>query len=159
MRGRIFTGLILCCLPLVVRGDAQSSALAEKPVWTLEVIKVSPEKYGPTLGELDELWMRVRDEAKRQGIVLAYHCISDAGVMTPDHTLGDPTSIVLLTEYKNINAYTEREKTFASIREHLPHNTPGVLKRGDDLYKSTDGHVFMEVPAAGSAEFKLLAKQ
>jgi hypothetical protein len=159
MKGRLFTGLILCVLPIVVRGDAQTPALTDKPVWTLEVIKVSAEKYGPTLGELDEQWMRVRDEAKRQGVVLAYHRISDAGVITQDNKPTDQTSIVLLTEYKNMTAYLEREKTFASIREHLPHNTPGVLKQGDDVHKATDGRLFVDVPAEGSAQFKLLAKQ
>jgi hypothetical protein len=36
-------------------------------------------------------------------------------------------------------------------------NTPGQLP--EDLSKTTDGHLFVEVPAEGSAQFKLLAKK
>jgi len=154
----MIAGLFLCCLCIVVRGDAQRSDFAEKPVWTLEVVKVGLQRYGPVLGDLDEQWMRVREEAKRQGSVLSYHRISDGGIVTLDHPPNDQASIVLLTEYKNITAYLEREKTFASIREHLPRNTPGVLRLGD-AYKASDGQIFMEVPAEGDAPFKLLAKQ
>jgi len=157
MKGLMFTSLILCSISIVVRGDAQSRDL-DKPVWTLEFIKVSPEKYGPTLGDLDQQWMRVREEAKRQGVVLSYHRISDGGIVAPGHQPNDQASIVLLTEYKDIGAYLTREKIFASIRERLPHNEPGVLRPGDP-YKSTDGHVFVEVPVEDSAQFKLLAKQ
>jgi hypothetical protein len=160
MKGRMLALLILCCLSIVVGGDAKSPDNTDKPVWTLEFIKVSPEKYGPTLGHLDQQWMRIREEAKRQGIVTSYHRISDAGLVMPDHKPEDQTSIVLLTEYRNMAAFLEREKTFASIREHLPSSTPGVLRpEREDVYKTMDGHLFAEVPAEGNAEFKLLAKQ
>jgi hypothetical protein len=161
MTGRLFAGLIFCCLSIVVGGDAQSLDTTETPVWTLEFIKVGSEQYGQTLGDLDEQWVRLREEAKRQGVVVSYHRISDAGLVTPDHQPGDQTSIVLLTEYKNMTAFLERKKTFASIREHLSLNTPGGLKleRGRNPYKITDGHVFLDVPAEGDPQFKVLAKQ
>jgi hypothetical protein len=160
MRQLKLASLLLCALCFIVRGDAKSPDITDKPVWTLEFIKVSPEKYGPTLGHLDDQWMRIREEAKRQGIVMSYHRISDAGLVMPDHKPEDQTSIVLLTEYRNMAAFLEREKTFASIREHLPSSTPGVLRlEREDLYKTMDGHLFVEVPAEGNTEFKLLAKQ
>jgi hypothetical protein len=159
MKGRMLTILILCCLSVVVGGDAKSPDSTDKPVvWTLEFIKVSPETYGPTLGRLDDQWMRIREEAKRRGIVVSFHRISDAGLVMPDHKFGDQTSIVLLTEYRDMAAFLEREKTFASIREHLPSSTPGVLRRVE-REETTDGHLFVEVPAPGNTEFKLLAKQ
>lgn len=157
MKRLFFSSFVLCSLSVVAGGDALTHDL-DKPVWTLEVIKVIPAKYGPVLGDLDEQWMRVREEAKRQGVVLSYHRISDGGIVAPGHQQYDPASIVLLTEYKDIGAYISREKTFASIRERLPHNTPGVLRPGDS-YTTADGHIFVEVPAETSAQFKLLAQQ
>lgn len=124
MKGRIFVGLFLCSLFLVVGGDAQSPDTREKRVWTLEFIKVTPEKYLSVLGQLNDQWMRIREEAKRQGAVLSYERISNSGLVTPDHKLTDPISIVLKTEYTSMCTYLEREELFASIREHLPSNRP-----------------------------------
>ncbi len=64
MQGRIFAGLFLVSL---LGGGAQSPSDSEKPVWTMEVIRVKPGMFGFTLGYLDDNWMRVREEAKRQG--------------------------------------------------------------------------------------------
>src|SRR5467141_3645334 len=72
MQGRIFAGLFLCSLFIVVGGDAQSPAVADRPVWTMEFIKVKPDNFGLTLGYLDDQWMRIREEAKRQGEILSY---------------------------------------------------------------------------------------
>ena len=88
MKARIFAGFLLCSFIFVVGGDAQSPDTTEKPVWTLEFIKPRPEKLGLTLGYLDDHWMRVRKEAKRQGAVLSYHCISETFVITPGSKAG-----------------------------------------------------------------------
>jgi hypothetical protein len=161
MQRRILASLLLCFLVYVVGGDAQSPDVSEKPVWTIEFIKVRPEKFGLTLGYLDDHWMRVREEAKRQGAVLSYHRIAEALLLTPGSKSGDQNSIVLLTEYKNSVAYFGREKLFASILKHLPGSTPGVLPAGkqEDLFETMDTRIFLEVPAEASTQFKLLAKQ
>ena len=109
MQGRILAGLFLCSLFIVVGGDAQSPAISEGPVWTMEFIKVRPENFGPALGYLDDHWMRVREEAKRQGEVLSYHRIQESVLVTPGVKTGDPNTIVLLTEYKNMAAFIGRE--------------------------------------------------
>ena len=157
MNGRIFAGLILCSLFFVVGGDAQTDK-TQKPVWTLEFIEVRPNNMGPTLGYLDDHWMRVREEAKRQGAVLSYHRISEVLLFTAGSKTGDPNSIVLLTEYRNFDAFSGREKLFASIIEHL---TPGVIPiKREDLYDAVDTRVFLDQPAeANAVQFKLLAKQ
>lgn len=160
MRGRIFAGLLLCSLFLALGGDAQTRDAAEKPVWTLELIQVQPEKYGLAMGYLDDHWMRERAEAKKEGVVLDYHRIQNAELVTPRHKVGDPNSLVLMTEYKNMDAFMQSEKLFASIREHLPRSTPGVFKptRPQDLYETVDTNVFVE-ESDTSAGFKLLAKR
>jgi hypothetical protein len=160
MTGRIFAGLFLCSLFFVVGGDAQGPDITEKPVWTLEFIKVRPEKYGLAMGYLDDHWMRIRAEAKRQSAVLSYHRIQNAVLITPDYQVGDPNSVVLLTECKNMAAFMGREKLFASIREHLPTDTPGVLEpqQREDLFEIVDTGVFLEDPEADT-RLELLTKQ
>ena len=148
MSGRIFAGLFLCSLFFVVGGDAQGPDTKEKPVWTLEFIKVKPEQYALALSQLVDQWMRIREEAKREGAVLSYQRISNGGLLTPGRKLTDPISIVLMTEYKSADAWLESKKLFASIREHLPSNTPpGMLKLQPEDHFETDEHLCLEVPA------------
>jgi hypothetical protein len=153
--------LLLCALCFIVRGDAQSPFIAETPVWTLEFIEVRPNNMGLTLGYLDDHWMRVREEAKRQGAVLSYHRISEALLLTAGSKTGDPNSIVLLTEYRNLAAFSGREKLFASITEHLPSSTPGVIPtKREELYDTVDTRVFLDQPSESNpTQFKFIAKQ
>jgi len=160
MRLLKLASLLRCAICFNVRGDAQNPGIAEKPVWTLEFIEVGPD-MGLTLGYLDDHWMRVREEAKRQGAVLSYHRIQETVQIAPGSKTGNPNSMVLLTEYKNLAAFSGREKLFASIREHLPSNTPGVVPiKREGLYDTVDTRVFLEQPAeANGTQFKLLAKR
>jgi hypothetical protein len=105
--------------------------------------------------------MRVREEAKRRGAVLSYHRIQETVQIAPGSKTGDPNSIVLLTEYKNLAAFSGREKLFASISEYLPRGMPGVVPiKREGLYNTVDTRVFLEQPAeANGTQFKLLAKQ
>ena len=78
---------------------------------------------------------------------------------TPGHHVGDPSSIVLLTEYKNMDAYLENRS-----REHLAVNTPGFVPQGigrlkpEDLFETFNTQVFQEEPDT-STGLKLLTKQ
>jgi hypothetical protein len=164
MRVLRIAGLVLCCLCFTVGAHAQSPGVVvpDKPVWTLEFIKAKPGKLGLALSYLDEHWMRVREEAKRQGTVLNYHRISEMVLMVPGAKPRNPDSIVLLTEYKNFAAFQDREKVFASIAARLPSTPPGVISPSnpDELYETVDTRVFAEEPAGThTPEFKLLAKQ
>lgn len=156
MKGRIFAGLFVCSLFIVVGGDAQSPNIPEKPVWTLEFIKVKSENFGPAMGYLDDHWMRVRAEAKRRGAVLDYHRIQNATLVTPGHKTGDPSSIVLVTEYKNMDVYLENRKAFGL---HLLNHGQGFIFGGvpslDDLFEPLITQVFEE-ESDTSTELKLL---
>ena len=159
MKGRILAGLFLCSLFFVVGGDAQTDR-TEKPVWTLELIKVKPENFGPAMGYLDDHWMRVRAEAKRQGVVLDYHRIQNAVLEIPGHKLGDPSSIVLLTEYKNLDAFMESQRLFDSMRERPRWQTGGVVRllSPEEFFETLNTQVFVE-ESGTSGGFKLLTKQ
>ena len=160
MQGRIFAGLFICSLFFVVGGDTQSHDKAERPVWTLEFIKVKSENFGPAMGYLDDHWMRVRAEAKRQGAVLDYHRIQNAVLEIPGHKVGDPSSIVLLTEYKDLDAFTESQRVFDRTRERPRWQTGGIVRQRspEELFETLNTQVFLEEPDAGSG-FKLLTKQ
>ena len=137
MMGRIFAGLFLCAL-FIVGGDAQSPDPVEIPVWTVEFLKVRPENFALAMGYLDDHWMPVRAEAKRQGVVLEYHRIHSAVLMIPGHKAVYPNSIVLLTKYKNS----------ASMEE--PTNTAGVIKlrSAEVLFETLTTQIFLEEPGA-----------
>jgi hypothetical protein len=158
MQRRMFAGLFLVSLFMVSGGGAQQfPADGEKPVWTMEFIRVKPGMFGSTLGYLDDNWMRVREEAKRQGAVVSYYRIAEQGSGDRDR------SIVLLTEFKNSTAYGAREGLFASIRnqrKQLPGNTPGIVRFGrlEDLYETMSTRVFQDYSDMDDARFRLLSK-
>ena len=165
MKGRIFAGLLLCSLFISAGGDARNRDAMEKekmdqPVWTLEFIRVNLGLGAMTY--LDDNWMRVRAEAKKEGAVLDYHRIQNAALEIDGHKWGDPHSFVLMTEYKNLDAFMQSKKLFASIRERLPKTDPGVLKpqglKPEDVYEIVDSQVFLEEPEV-SGGFKLLAQK
>ena len=161
MRVLTFASLLLCSLCFMAKGDTQSPEPAERPVWAMEFIEVQPGKMALALGYLDDHWMRVRQEARRQGVVLSYHRVSEVQLAAPGSTAGSPNSIVLLTEYKNLSAFSGREVVFASILRHLPNATPGLVPlRPEELYKTVETRVFMEQPAnPDTAQFKLITEK
>lgn len=152
MYRRIFAGIFLVSLLAVCGGVAQSPSRSEKPVWTMEFIKVNPGMFGLTLGYLDDNWMRVREEAKLQGAILNYHRIAEGGPQSDG-------SIVLLTEYKNQATYDAREKLFDAIMKELPNNTSGVLRphKQEDLYDTGSTRVFQDYSDMDNARLRLLA--
>jgi hypothetical protein len=160
MRRHILAGLFIASLFIVAGGGAQSPSDNEKPVWTMEFIEVKPGMFGLTLGYLDDNWMRVREEAKRQGVVVTYHRIAEALLVTSGSKSGDQNSIVLLTEYKNLAAFVGREKLFALIRKQLPKNTAGIVRplQQEDLYETVSTRVFQDYSDTDNTRIRLLSK-
>jgi hypothetical protein len=156
MQRRVFVGLFLVSLFIMSDGGAQQFPTDdERPVWTMEVIKVKPEMFGFTLGYLDDNWMRVREEAKRQGAVVAYYRIAEGG-------RDSDGSIVLMTEFKNPTAYAAREALFASMRkERHQFNTQGFIRFGrpEDLYEVMNTRVFQDYSDMDNVRFRELSKK
>jgi hypothetical protein len=109
---------------------------------------------------LDEHWMRLRQEAKRKGMVLSYHRFTEALLIIPGSKSGHQDTIVLLTEYKNLGTFSGRDLVFSQIEQQLPGSAAGlVIENRDALYETVDSRVFKEEPAnPNSPEFKLVAK-
>ena len=140
---------------LVVAGKAaQGPVDSQAPVWMVEVLKVKPGMLGSTLGYLDDNWMRVRAEAKRQGAVLDYHRVADRDSVTSD------PGILLLTEFKNTTTYHSRENLFASIRKQLPSDTFALIRpnQQSELYETVSTRVFEDYSYMDTARFRLLSK-
>jgi hypothetical protein len=126
----------------------------EKPVWTLEYIEIKPGMFGPAMGYLDDSWIRVREEAKRDGSVLAYHRIAEQA--------SDKGSwnVVLITEFKNQAASDASEKEFDAILRRLPKDTSEVI-RGfgpDELFQSVSKRSFQDFSEGANPQFRLLSK-
>src|SRR6267378_2879124 len=155
MQRRMFACLFLASLFMVSDGGAQQfQAGDDRPVWTMEVIKAKPQMFGFTLGYLDDNWMRVREEAKRQGAVVSYYRIVEGS--------GDSDrSILLLTEFKNPAAYGAREGLFASMRKQRKQfNTPGIVRLGrpEDLYEAMNTRIFQDYSDMDDVRLRLLSK-
>ena len=154
MQRAILAALIVLASLSVEGGGAQSRPENDKPVWTMEFIKVKPGMFGSTLGYLDDNWMRVREEAKRRGVVLAYNRVGD-------ESRDSDGSIVLLTEFKNQAAYDAHEKLFASISEQLPNKMSGRLTvpRQGDLYETSSAIVYKDYSDTYNSRLQLLSKK
>jgi hypothetical protein len=110
---------------------------------------------------MDDNWMRIREEAKRQGAVLSYHRIAEQSTSDSDPNIVLRTeNIVLLTEYKNHAAYDARGKLFASIFKQLPGKSSGVLLhyQHKDLYETVSTQVFQDYQDTHIAQFRLVTK-
>jgi hypothetical protein len=138
-------------------------SIADKPVWALEFVKIKPGTFGPTMVYLDDNWIRVRAEAKRQGAVLTYNRVADERrVLIPaEESSNNDWDILLMTEYKNQAAYDGREKLFASILKRLPDNTAGIIQRykKEDLFQSVKTRVLQDFSENGYPQLRLLTRK
>jgi hypothetical protein len=148
MRRSILAGFFVISVLIVARA-AQTPLDGEKPMWTMEVLKVQPGKFGATLDDLDTNWMRVRAEAKRQGVVLSYYRIADQE---------NDQNIMLLTEFKNPTAYIyAREKLFPSLRKQLPDASVVIPLQQSQLYETVTTREFQDYSDTDQ-RFKLVSK-
>jgi hypothetical protein len=154
MRKLRFLGFLLLSTLVVGGGSAQNSSTQERPVWTLEYLEIKPGMFGPAMGHLDDNWMRVRQEAKHDGSVLAFYRIAEEASNDAKRNL------VLMTEFKNQSAYDSREKTFDAILKRLPQNSSGVIRgfSPNDLFQSVGTRTFQDFSESANAQFRLLSK-
>jgi hypothetical protein len=138
----------------------QSAPLAaplntDKPVWALEFIKVKPGMFAATMSYLDDNWLRLRTEAKRQGAVLNFNRVAG------DESANSDWDILLMTEYKNQAAYDGREKLFDSILKRLPDNTSAVIKgyKKEALFQSVKTRVLQDFSENGYPQLRLLTRK
>lgn len=136
---------------------------AEQPVWAFEFIKVKPGMFAATMGYLDDNWIRLRAEAKRQGAVLNYNRVADnrRDRFPAEQSSNNDWDILLMTEYKNQAAYDGREKLFESLLKRLPNNTSEVIKgyKKDQLFQSVQTRVLQDFSENGYPQLRLLTRK
>jgi hypothetical protein len=136
---------------------------AEKLVWALEFIKVKPGMFAAAMGYLDDNWIRLRAEAKRQGAVLNYSRVADnrRERFPSDDSGNNDWDILLMTEYKNQAAYDGREKLFDSILKRLSDSTSEVIKgyKKDELFQSVRTRVLQDFSENGYPQLRLLTRK
>ena len=167
MQNLRFPGFLLLSTLVVGGGSAQSPAdkakkfsleqyyeHQEKPVWIVEYIEIKQGMFGPAMGYLDDNWMRVREEAKHDGSVLAYHRVAEQA--------SDKGSwnVVLITEFKNQAARDASEKQFDAILKRLPKDTSEVIRgfKPDELFQSVSKRSFQDFSESANPQFRLLSK-
>jgi len=128
----------------------------DKAVWALEFVKVKPSMFAATMGYLDDNWVRLRAEAKRQGAVLNYNRVAGG-----EESSNSDWDILLMTEYKNQAAYDGREKLFDSILKHLPNNTSEVIQgyKREELFQSVNTRVLQDFSENGYPQLRLLTRE
>jgi hypothetical protein len=136
MMRRLFCLAVIASLAIAAGMRGQSSAESDKPVWTMEFLKVKPGKFEMTLGSLDD--GRISEQGTRES----------------------ERNIVLLTEYKNQVAYEGRDSLFAKIRKELP-STPAIMRNAqpEELYVVGTTRVFEDHSDSGDPRMKLLAEK
>jgi len=167
-----FVAFVLFSLLIALGANAQQFQNAppaaplntDKPVWALEFVKAKPGMFAATMGYLDDNWIRLRVEAKRQGAVLNYNRIAgdEAEYFTPDRTSSNTDwDILLMTEYKNQAAYDGREKLFDSILKSLPNKTSEVIKgyKKEELFQSVKTRVLQDFSDNGYPQLRLLTRK
>ena len=127
----------------------------DKPVWALEFVKVKPGMFAATMGYLDDNWLRLRAEAKREGAVLNFNRVAG------EESSNSDWDILLMTEYKNQSAYDGREKLFDSILKRLPNNTSEVIKgyKKEELFQSVKTRVLQDFSENGYPQLRLLTRK
>ena len=153
-----FSGVVLCSLLVALSVNAQQSQTSppasplnsDKPVWALEFVKVKPGMFAATMGYLDDNWIRLRAEAKRQGAVLSYNRVAG------EESSNSDWDILLMTEYKNQATYDAREKLFSSILQRLSNKTSEVIKgyKKEELFQSVKTRVLQDFSEDGYPQFR-----
>src|ERR1700693_688430 len=171
MRITKFVGLVLFSILIALGLNAQqfqsdppaSPSNTDKPVWALELVKVKPGMFAAAMGYLDDNWIRLRAEAKRQGAVLSYNrAAAESPALFPaDGPSNNDWDILLMTEYKNQAAYDGREKLFDSILKRLPNKTSEVIKgyKKEELFQSVKTRVLQDFSDNAYPQVRLLTRK
>lgn len=154
MKKLLFTGLLVLAFFAMEAGSTQQPAESGEAVWSVDFVKVKPERFQQTMNYLDSGWMQARELAKQQGAIIAYRRIAEEAQSNGEW------DIILMTEYKNQAAYDEREKSFAPIIAEIMHSNRGKMVglNKKDLYDIVETRVLHDFSETASPHLKLIGK-
>ena len=103
--------VLLMCFAVMPTQSAMAQADGSPPVWTIDLIKSLPGGQADYLRNIEANWSGARDLAVERGAVLSYQALA----AQPDSSRG--WDIILLTEYADSTAWSNREEIFTAIFE------------------------------------------
>jgi len=113
MRLSFFT---TCVLMAVFAGPGYGQASpgrsgVSESVWTVDLIRTLPGRQREYLRNIESNWSGAREMAIERGAIMSYRALA----APPDSARG--WDIILLTEYRDSTAWSEREEIFTAIFE------------------------------------------
>ncbi len=105
----VVVSVLLLALPVM----AQEAPYTEGSVWTMTFVRVEPGRLDDYFENLNGMYRKVNEEAKKQGLVLSYKIIG-TGASTRDDW-----NLLILEEYKNWAAFDELDAKFRAIVNKL----------------------------------------
>lgn len=101
---------LVACAPAQVESDPRPAAAAvDAPVWSIDLVRTLPGAQLDYVRSIETNWAGARTIAQERGAVLSYR----AFIAPPDTARG--WDVLLMTEYADSTAYTNREGTFQAI--------------------------------------------
>ncbi len=105
----VVVSVLLLALPVM----AQEAPYTEGSVWTMTFVRVEPGRLDDYFKNLNGMYRKVNEEAKKQGLVLSYKIIG-TGASTRDDW-----NLLILVEFKNWAAFDELDAKFRAIVNKL----------------------------------------
>jgi hypothetical protein len=111
---RITTLLVLAVALILSSGlQAQEKTYKNGSVWQVGFIKVGANMSVDYLNNLKTNWKATHDEAVKQGVILSYKILVGASANPDDW------DVMLMTEYKNLEAVEASEGKWESISKKI----------------------------------------
>lgn len=141
---RIAIGLLLGCsiatAPTSAAAQDPARVYDQGPVVAITHVKTEPGQFDAYLANLNSLWRRAQEDAKRRGEVLDYKVLSN---MAPGRDEGD---LMLIVTYKNAavldTSLDEIDRRTAAMQGSVSAANQATIQRGklrtilaNDLYR------------------------
>jgi hypothetical protein len=109
-------------------------------VWAVDFVKPREGQRHNYLKYIEANWMKAREEAKKQGIIVSYKVL----VLPPSGE--DDFVLLLMTEYADMKGYEAREENFKKVFAKIAPNGPTLINGlgSRQLAEITSSKIFTE---------------
>ena len=107
-------------------------------VWTVDLVRTLPGQQAEYLRNIEANWAGARRIARERSAVLSYRAL----VARPDSLRG--WDVLLMTEYADSSAWSQREAIFASIFSSPEYVRVPTARPSSELREFASGGVVME---------------
>lgn len=106
---------------LVLLSFCARAQAANQPVTVVDFVKVKDGKLAETLFYYEQNWLKYREEALKQGYIIAYK------LLKADASQQNAFDLMLMTEYASPEQQSKAEEHFQPIIRRLNPNGPKLL--------------------------------